>query len=339
MFFPYVSIIIPVYNEEKYIEECIRSLDNQSYPKDKLEILVVDGMSTDRTLEKVNKLSNELNINIKVIENTKRIAPTAMNLGIKNSTGDIIIRIDGHAYAHSDFISTSVKLLREKEVACVGGPIETISQNFVGESIALAMACPFGVGNSLFRYSKKEKYVDTLAFGAYKREVFEKIGCFDEELVRNQDDELNFRLIKSGEKILLSPKIKSYYYSRSSLKKLWKQYFQYGYWKVRVIQKHKMPSSIRQLVPMTFVISLLGSVILSLVNELGIKILLAITLTYLASSLFFSVKISYNKTPRFIAILPIIFFILHFSYGLGFINGIIDFLIRKKLVNNFHISR
>lgn len=214
-----VSIIIPVYNEEKFIEETIMSIENQTYDKSKIEVIVVDGMSTDRTLEIVASLRSKLSINIKIEMNKKRIAPTAMNIGIKKATGDVIIRIDGHSYMDEEFVNEAIKYITARDIDCVGGPIYTINNSFIGEAISLAMSCPFGVGNAKFRYSNEEIYVDTLAFGAYKRDVFDKVGLFDEELVRNQDDEFNLRLTRSGGKILLTPSMKSYYYSRSSLKK------------------------------------------------------------------------------------------------------------------------
>jgi GT2 family glycosyltransferase len=200
------------------------------------------------------------------------------------------------------------------------------------------MSCPFGVGNAKFRYSNEETYVDTLAFGAYKKDIFDKIGLFDEELVRNQDDEFNLRLTRSGGKILLTPSIKSYYYSRSSLKKLWKQYFQYGYWKVRVIQKHKIPSSLRQLVPATFV-SILGILsIASLFNKYAIYILGFILGLYLLSSIIFSMISCKSKDKKFMIVLPLIFLILHLSYGLGFLNGILDFGIFNKLNKKYAVA-
>lgn len=325
-----VSIIIPVYNEEKFIEETIMSIENQTYDKSKIEVIIVDGMSTDKTLDIIARLREIVSINLKIEINRKRIAPCAMNIGIKKATGDVIIRVDGHSYLDKEFVNEAIKKIKERNVECVGGPIHTINNSFIGEAISIAMSCPFGVGNAKFRYSNKEIYVDTLAFGAYKREVFEDIGLFDEELVRNQDDEFNLRLTRNGGKILLIPTMKSYYYSRSSLYKLWKQYFQYGYWKIRVIQKHKIPSSIRQLIPVTFVSAISILSIGSLFNKYLLHMLIFILTLYFLCSIIFSIKSCKSRNKRFITVLPIIFLILHLSYGIGFINGILDFVIFNK---------
>ncbi|WP_270641862.1 glycosyltransferase family 2 protein [Paraclostridium sordellii] len=333
-----VSVIIPVYNEEKYIEETIMSIENQTYDKSKIEVIVVDGMSSDKTVDILNNLKDQLNISMKIEINKKRIAPTAMNIGIKVATGDVIIRIDGHSYMDKNFIKEAISFISDRKVDCVGGPIYTINNSFIGEAISKAMSCPFGVGNAKFRYSSEETYVDTLAFGAYKKDVFEEVGLFDEELVRNQDDEFNLRLVRSGGKILLTPNIKSYYYSRSSIKKLWKQYFQYGYWKVRVIQKHKIPSSIRQLVPATFVTTIVTLSVLSIFSKIALVMLSGILFLYITFSIVFSIMACKFKEKKFIGILPMIFLILHISYGIGFLKGILDFGIFNKANSKYAIS-
>ena len=197
------------------------------------------------------------------------------------------------------------------------------------ESISLAMSSPFGVGNALFRYAQEETYVDTVAFGAYRREVLEKIGYFDEELVRNQDDELNFRVIKNGYKILLSPKVKSKYYARSSFTKLWRQYFQYGFWKVRVMQKHGRTASLRHLVPAAFVALNIFGLILGAFSKTILFLWLAEVITYLIFAVVSSFKLSRNDKDIFKYIITI-FPILHISYGIGFINGLFNFYIFKS---------
>ena len=325
-----VSVIVPVRNERNFIEECIDSIIAQDYPGELIEIIIVDGMSDDGTREIISDKYLSCGSNIKLIDNPKKIAPTAMNIGIKASAGDVIIRIDGHSYMERDFIAQAVKLLQDNpDIDCVGGPIESINTTFKSKVISLAMSSPFGVGNARFRYSKKAQLVDTLAFGAYRREVFEKIGLFDEELVRNQDDEFNFRLTKNGGKILLSPKIRSNYYTRSSFGKLWRQYYQYGFWKVRVMQKHGQVASLRHLVPVTFVLSLILTGVLSFVSHIFLWLFTFICLSYLAGALIFAVKAGKDEGIIYVLYLPFAFFILHSSYGLGFIEGIWHFYIKK----------
>lgn len=337
--FKTVSIVIPCKNEKNYIEQCIESFLNQTYPKELYEILICDGISDDGTREIVDKYKNE---NVRLLDNVELTTPKGMNLGIKNSTADIIIIFGAHAYADKDFIKNNVQLLnKEEDVACVGGTIETINSSIKGKAIALAMSSPFGVGNALFRYAEKEMYVDTVAFGAYKRSVLDKIGYFDDELVRNQDDEMNFRVIKNGYKILLSPKVKSYYYSRDSLKKLWRQYFQYGFWKVKVMKKHGKTASIRHLVPMVFVVTNILGILLGIFLK-TIRIFWIIeVVTYALCDIICSIKITkgQNGTLRYI---PIIFPILHISYGLGFLDGLGAFYIFKSknsVEKNKRISR
>lgn len=324
-----VSIIIPCRNEEKYIEKCISSFLEQSYPKELLNIIIADGMSTDETTNIIRRIQKD-NENVILLENKGCTAPKGMNLGIRYSNSEIIIIFGAHAYADKDFVKESVKALEKEGVGCAGGLITTINETTKGAAIAEGMSCPFGVGNALFRFAEKECFVDTVGFGAYKKDLLNEIGYFDEELVRNQDDELNYRVVKSGAKILLSPKIKSTYYGRSDFKKLWRQYFQYGFWKVRVIQKHKKPAAFRHLIPMMFVLFLFGGGLLSaFVNILRIPYAVILSL-YLLLDLIFSFKISAKNSFKYFGYLVITFPILHISYGIGFLLGLINFYIFKS---------
>jgi GT2 family glycosyltransferase len=212
-----------------------------------------------------------------------------------------------------------VHYLSTREADCVGGAIENIGEGFWGQAISLAMSSPFGVGDAHFRYSHRERYVDTLAFCAYRREVFDKIGLFDEKLVRNQDYELNYRLRKAGGKILLTPAIKSRYYTRASLRRLWSQYFQYGLWKVQMLRMHPRSVRIRQLVPPLFVLALLLSGALSAISSLAAWVFALVVASYLSLSLAFSFSIAAHKGWRYLPILPVIFACLHLSWGLGFL--------------------
>lgn len=329
--FPLVSIIIPMRNEEKYIESCLKSILDNDYPKDRLEILVIDGMSEDNSKNIVQRFIKEHpNINIALFDNPKKIVPVAMNIGIRNAKGDIVIRMDAHAEYNRDYISKCVEYLKKTGADNVGGPMRAKGSTYFQQVVALATSSVFGVGNSRFHFENCEGYVDTVYLGAYRKEVFDKVGLFDEELVRNQDDEFNYRLIKNGGKIYLTPEIKSYYYPRSSLSKLWKQYFEYGYWKVRVIQKHRLPSSWRHLVPATFVLSLIGSGIGAIWSPWGLYTLGVIAGSYLTTSLMFSLIISVKKGWRYLPLLPVVFGTLHFGYGLGFLKGLWDFVILRK---------
>lgn len=323
-----VSVVIPCRNEENHIGKCIQSIIDQSYGIDNIEVLVCDGCSDDSTQD----IIKEYNIKypqIKLVINEKRVAPTAMNLGIKAAVGEIIVIFGAHAYMDRDYIKICVEKLKSSDIACVGGRIINISEGSTAEAISFSMGSPFGVGNALFRFSEKEQLVDTVAFGAYRKSIFDEIGYFDEELVRNQDDELNFRIAKSGNKILLAPDIISHYYTRGSFSKLWTQYFQYGFWKVRVIQKHKKPAALRHLIPLLFVISLIGGMVLSPFSKIVEYLFITELILYLAGAATFSLRASKGKfkyVPRMI----IAFLILHLSYGMGFLEGLIVFYCLKS---------
>ena len=325
---PSISITIPARNEEKYIEKCILSILSADYPQEKIKVFVCDGLSTDNTREIVSSLSNK-HKNIHLIDNEKQTTPFALNLGLKASNCAVKIILGAHAEIDKDFIKNNVSVLNDyPEVGCAGGIIENVYENESAETIGLAMSSAFGVGNAHFRTGSKNGFVDTVAFGAYRNEVFEKIGYFDEDLIRNQDDEFNFRVLQNGFKIYLNSNIKSMYYVRASFSKLYKQYYQYGYWKVYVNKKHKAVTSIRQLVPLFFVLFLFLGFTLSFFHWiLGTLFSLGI-LAYIVLAIVFASQ----KSKSFEKMIGIAytFFLLHFSYGLGYLVGIFDFIALNK---------
>jgi len=320
----YFSIISPVRNEERYIAECLTSLVNQEYDKNKYEILIVDGMSTDATRKIIKEFAAKYP-NIRVYDNPYLTVPYGLNIGIEQAKGNIIVRVDGHAALQRDYLQQCEKYLKQTDAECVGGLIESVNQTYMGRAIALAMSSPFGVGNARFRTNGKEGLVDCLAFGAYKRQVFEKIGNFDVELTRCQDDDFNYRLRQFGGKIYFTPHIRATYYPRSSLKKLWQQYFRYGLWKIRILQKHFQRMQLRQFVPPIFVLSLILSAICGILWKPAFFIFLSIVSLYMGVTLFVSLFISLRKGIQHIIVLPFIFPTIHISYGLGFLAGILKF--------------
>jgi cellulose synthase/poly-beta-1,6-N-acetylglucosamine synthase-like glycosyltransferase len=340
-----VSIIIPCRNEGKFIGRCLDSIIAQDYSKHSLEVLLIDGMSVDETREVIGDYVLK-NPYIKLLDNPKRIVPVALNIGIKNAHGDIIIRMDAHNIYEKDYINKCVTYLTKYNVDNVGGICITLPGNdtFIGKSIALVLSHPFGVGNAYFRIGAKEpKYVDTVPFGCYKKEVFKKIGLFDEDLVRNQDDEFNLRLIKNGGKILLVPEIVSYYYVRDSLGKLWKMYFQYGYFKPLVAKKIGAVLTWRQLIPSVFVGLLTLSGLLSFFSDYFLWLFLLIIVLYLSALFLSSFSIAFKKGLKLLPALAISFVTLHFSYGLGYLKGIWDFVVlkrhKKKRIEDMAITR
>jgi cellulose synthase/poly-beta-1,6-N-acetylglucosamine synthase-like glycosyltransferase len=319
---PFVTVIIPTYNERPHIVECLQSLIQSDYPADHFEVLVLDGGSDDGTRSVVLELARESDP-IRLLDNPRRVAAAALNIGVHNARGDVIIILSAHSSVASDFLTQNVLYLSKTGAACVGGPIRSISDSFLGRTISLAMSSPFGVGNALFRYSGKEQYVDTVAFGAYRRQVFDEIGPFDESLVYNEDDEFSCRLRGQGGKIFLTPAIRSFYHTRTSLSQLWQQYFRYGQGKVRVIQRHPRAAMIRHLVPFAFVSTVLVSGLLGLYRASMLRVCLIVLAVYAGASLLFSLRISARNGWMYLPLLPAAFACLHFGYGLGFVAGLL----------------
>lgn len=328
--YPSVSIIMPVRNEAAYIPISLGSVANQSYPLDRIQVLVADGMSDDNTRQVIRDVAEANALDVRILDNPKKIAPAGLNVALDEAKGDIIIRVDGHCELDRDYISNCVELLGSNKADGVGGPIETIGDGLSAEAIAIAMSSKFGVGGSAFRtIDDKELYTDTVAFPGYKRETIEKAGRFAEELVRNQDDEYNFRIREQGGRILLSPSIRSRYFSRSSFRSLWRQYFQYGYWKVRVLQLHPRQMSPRQFVPFVFVMTLILLSSMSLFFGIARWALLSVIALYALMNLFASVAAAKGNILR-IPLVGFSFLILHLSYGLGSLFGLVAFRNRWK---------
>lgn len=326
---PFVSVVMPIRNEAAYIEGGLRAVLRQDYPHDRMEVLVADGMSTDGTREVVCDLAVGAGPRVRLIDNPGRIVPTGLNAAISGAVGEVIVRVDGHCEIAPDYVRRCVGLLASGEAGGVGGPIETVGETTLARAIAAAMSSAFGVGGSAFRTVKnRQMFTDSVAFPAYRRDVLERVGPYDEELVRNQDDEYNYRLRKLGGRLLLSPLIRSKYYSRASVRSLWRQYFQYGYWKVRVMQKHPAQMCARQFVPALFVLGVCSTLLLAAAarTAVGVAPLASVAAAYLvangAASIFLARR---ERRWLYLPLLPLIFATLHFSYGLGFLTGLVKF--------------
>jgi glycosyltransferase involved in cell wall biosynthesis len=323
-----ISLIIPCRNEEKYIARCLNSVIEQDYPMDNLEVLIVDGMSKDKTPQIVENYREKL-LSIKILKNPKKITPCAFNLGISYSKADIIMIMSAHSTLGKEYISKCVKYLDKHNVDNVGGIWITLpgDDTIIAQSIALTLSHPFGVGNTYFRIGSEEpKYADTVPFGCYGKEVFKKIGLFNEKLIRNQDLEFNLRLKKAGGKILLVPDIVSYYYARSTLRALAKNNFSNGFWVVYSSKFAKMPFSIRHLIPFFFVLSICASLILSFIYRPFIYLFVLVFVAYLISNILFSLGISFKKGFKYFVPMMASFTTLHFSYGFGSMRGLIKLL-------------
>lgn len=316
-----VSVIIPLYNEERYIRKCLDSLIKQTYPKEKMEWILVDGCSSDKTVDIIEEYRQKYPQLIYLYTNPNRIVPYAMNIGIKASRGKFIVRLDAHADYQSDYISKCIHYLETIDADNVGGVAETKANGFMGNCIAKMLSSRFGVGNSEFRTNGKSGYVDTVPFGAFKREVFSKYGGYDERLIRNQDSEMNYRIRKNGGKIYLANDIHLSYYCRDSIKGISNMAKKNGMWNVITMKLCPGAMMVRHFIPLLFVLSLIGLVLLGFIFKPFWILLAAETCLYLALDFVFSLKL--GSSIKEILTLMFLFPLFHISYGIGSLKGII----------------
>ncbi|MGE0448381.1 MAG: glycosyltransferase family 2 protein [Vicinamibacterales bacterium] len=329
---PFVSVIVPCRNEEPFIEACLCSILSSDFSRDRFEVLVVDGMSDDRTRSIVERIAAR-EPSVRLVDNPGRTAPAAMNVGIARARGSVIVRLDAHCRYPADYLRLCTEWLSSSGADNVGGLVRTLPANGTAKAAAIAAALShrFGVGNAHFRVGTSEaRWVDTVPFGCYRREVFDRIGLFDEDLVRNQDDEMNARLIRHGGRILLVPAIVSDYVARESLATLWRMYFQYGYFKPLAARRAGGFWTVRQLVPAAFVGGLALIAVVSVPVAAMRAVLAAALLMYGAADIAFSVRTAGRHGIQRVMWLALAFPTLHVSYGTGFLRGILDFSILRR---------
>jgi succinoglycan biosynthesis protein ExoA len=326
---PLVSIVLPCRNEQGCIQESLDSILKQEPFEGELEILVADGMSTDGTREYLEQAA-KAHPQVRVLDNPGRIVSTGLNAAIRAARGDIIVRTDAHTIYAPDYVRQCLTVLRETDADNVGGPMRTTARTFMERAIRAVFHSGFAVGGARSHFASYEGYVDTVIYGCWKKEIFERIGCFDEELVRNQDDEHNFRLTRSGGKIYQSGRIRSWYHVRGSLKTLFRQYMQYGYWKVLVVRKHRMPASWRHIVPGAFVGCLCLLAVGGLFWTPALWAAAGLAVLYIATTFAAAVIIAARTQWMFLPVLPVVIACFHFGYGYGFLRGILDFVIREN---------
>ena len=336
---PFTSIIIPCRNEERFIGNCLDSIIANDYPKERLEVLAVDGMSEDGSQTVIENYSKKYPW-IRLIKNPKKITPAALNKGITSSKGEIIMWMSAHNRYEKDYIFRSVENLSKHGADNVGGIMKTLPRidNFAGRAIVASLSHHFGVGNSYFRVQTDEpKWVDTVFGGCYRREVFDRIGFFNENLVRGQDMEFNLRLKKAGGKTLLVPGIVSYYYARSDIRSFGKHNFTNGVWAILpFLYSPIVPVSWRHLVPLIFVTGLLGSAVLGFVWTPFLYLFLIIICSYALANLGASFQIALQKRNlKYFIVMPFVFGALHFSYGLGSLWGFLRVLSSRLFWGRF----
>ena len=328
-----IAVIIPCRNEVANISECVKAIYNSVFPIGyEISVIVVDGKSDDGTINVLEELKQEYK-SLKIVVNEKQLTPFAFNLGINAGKGsDYYLIVGARQILDENYIAKSVELLEnDKTIWCVGGRVENVFLNDTGRVIANAMATPFGMGLGNFRTLEKSDFVDTVGTPMYPVWVFEKIGVFDENLIRNQDDDFNYRVTNAGGKIYYCHDISLKYYVRGNYNSLWKQFFQYGYWKVYVNKKHKAVTTLRQLVPPLFVMYLVLLFLSPLFSLFTAGFFSLPFVLYVLMAIYFSNQAS--KDDKEIGFLDIFltYPILHISYGLGYLKGIITFLILNKM--------
>ncbi len=320
---PSVTLVVAMRNEAANIERCVASILAQDYPVDRLEIWVLDGGSTDGSADLVRSLVAGRS-RWHVAANPRGIQAAAWNVGIRNATGDVVGILSGHSEIGVGYVRAAVATLRRTGADMVGGPVRAISDGAVGRAVATAISTPFGVGGATFRYLDREAEVDTVFMGLCKTETYLRFP-FDEEMVRNQDDELSYRLLDAGARIVCSPSIQSAYRSRATIPGLWRQYLDYGRWKVRVIQKHPRQVRARHLVPTALVLGLVGLGLATVIWAPAVVAFLALAGIYLAAVLVASAIAARGLDLRSALVLPLVYPVLHLSYGAGFLLGLVRF--------------
>jgi len=324
---PKVSVIVPCYNEQSTIRLLLEAIHQQTFPRAEMEVVIADGMSTDGTRDAIAKFQADFpDLNIRVIDNTLRTIPSGLNLAIEASRGEIILRLDAHSKPYPDYIANSVKALDDGRGDNVGGvwEIHPGADTWIAKSIAVAAAHPLGVGDALYRHAKHAAEVDTVPFGSFKRELVDRIGKFDETLLTNEDYEFNTRIRKANGRIWLEPSIRSIYFARSSLMELARQYWRYGYWKWRMLRRYPETLRWRQALPPSFVLSLVGLIVLSVFFPFVVFVLIGELLLYFLILSLAGARSAVKKNAPFLVIgLPLAIPVMHIAWGSGFLWSIL----------------
>jgi len=327
---PFVSVLIPVRNEAGFIGRCLQAVAAQDYPKDRFETIVLDGGSTDSTEDEVRVTAEGAGLTVFYAPNPKHTAAAGFNLGLTLAHGEIIVRLDGHSRPASDFLSASVRVLHATGAEAAGGPIETRGFGEVGRAIALAMSSRFGIGDTAFRDSSAGlQETDSVPYGAYRRDVFERVGQLAEDIDRGEDDEFNYRLRDAGGRIVLSPEIRSTYYCRETFGALARQYWAYGLAKAAVLQRHPQRLRPRHLVPSALVAVLGAGLLFGGVSKRLGKLAALAAAAYAGANALASLRLAQDN-PREARYLPLAFACIHLPAGAGMLVGLVRGLLQKQ---------
>ena len=323
-----VSVIVPCLNEQNTIVQLLQAIYGQSYPLDEIEVIIADGLSTDHTREVISAFqSSHSNFKIKIIDNTKRVIPSGLNRAIESAQGDYIVRMDAHSIPDKDYIKKCVDRLDKGLGDNIGGiwKIQPGANTWIAKAIAIAASHPLGVGDALYRIGGIAQEVDTVPFGAFRRELIDKIGMFDETLLTNEDYEFNTRVRQSGGKVWMDPSIHSVYFARSKFRELGQQYWRYGYWKAQMLRRYPKTLRWRQVLPPLFVLVLISLGLLSLVWNLSRWLLGIIVLLYMLIIFIVGIKMSIrNKDISMVIGVPLAIATIHLSWGTALLWGLVS---------------
>jgi cellulose synthase/poly-beta-1,6-N-acetylglucosamine synthase-like glycosyltransferase len=333
---PFVSIIVPCYNEQATIRQLLDAVLAQTYPRSQMEIIIADAVSRDNTRDLIELFRRgHPDFPLRIVDNERRNIPAALNMAIRAARGDIIIRLDAHSWPNSDYVERCVQALEQGKGSNVGGvwEIRPGGQGWIAESIASAAAHPLGAGDALYRLNPRPGAVDTVPFGAFRRELIDQIGGFDESLLSNEDYEFNVRVRRSGGIVWLDPQIRSTYFARASFRELIRQYGRYGFWKWRMLKRYASTLRWRQALPPLFTGSLIVWIVLSFWFSFARWLLGAEIALYLLVLIAAAIRIALPSRKLFLIIgLPLSISIMHLSWGGGFLFS----LISSPLISQHH---
>jgi len=322
---PYISIIVPCYNEQDTIGLLLNAVYTQTYPRDKMEVVIADGNSTDQTRQAIERFQQDhADLQVRVVENRERTIPSGLNRALQAALGDLVVRLDAHSVPSPDYVLRCASAL---EAGCgdnVGGvwEIHPSGDGWMAKSIAIAVSHPLGAGDARYRIGGRAQAVDTVPFGAFRKSLVERIGFYDETLLTNEDYEFNVRIREAGGIVWMDPTIRSKYFARPSLGALWRQYWRYGYWKARMLRRHPHSLRWRQVIPPAFVLSLFVLALAGIWNPIFHWMMLAEGLTYLGILILAALPSAMKKRELlFLAGIPLAWATIHLAWGSSFLWG------------------